>query len=160
MATDEKAVVSAGSSPTGLTSAPMISVPPRLTAAGAVVGLAAWAGAAVVGAAGAAWVGGGAGAWVDAGGAALVAAGSGRGGVGEHAASPRVIPPAPSHRMASRRLSSRPYKLLAEPVRSAVRVIVVPSCRWWHSAHNWGLVRVVDTVPATSYRLLTSISRR
>jgi hypothetical protein len=41
MATDEKAEVSAGSSPTGLTSAPMINVPPRLMAAGAVVGLAA-----------------------------------------------------------------------------------------------------------------------
>src|SRR5712692_10364424 len=93
MATDEKAVVSAGSSPTGLTSAPTISVPPRLMAAGAMVGLAAWVG----------------------------------GIAGEHAASPRAIPPAPSHRKASRRLSRCPSELLAEPVRCAVRVIVVPS---------------------------------
>src|SRR6266568_2947698 len=100
MATEEKAVVSAGSSPTGLTSAPTISVPPRLMAAGAMVGLAAWAGAA--------WVGGVA------------------GGVGEHAASPRAIPPAPSHRKASRRLSRCASELLAEPVRCALRVIVVP----------------------------------
>src|SRR6266566_8566060 len=131
MATEEKAVVSAGSRPTGLTSAPTISVPPRLMAAGAVVGLAAWAAADVVGAAGAAWVGGGAGAWVDAGGAAagtaLVAAGSERGGVGEQAASPRAIPPVPSHRKASRRLSRCPSELLVEPVCCAVRVIVESS---------------------------------
>src|SRR5579859_3987927 len=122
MATDEKAVVSAGSSPTGFTSAPTIKVPPRLMAAGAVVGLAAWVGAAV---------GGTAGAWVAAGGAGagapLVAAGSERGGVGEQAANARAIPPSPSHRNASRRLSRCPAALLSGPVRCAVRVIVEPS---------------------------------